>query len=101
MEAMCHNPRERKSKSWKRGVRWREKREKGKVSKENKEKERKGKKGKGGKYIFAWFWYCIREERERERGVRSSTFSLRFMEIEPSIFVGTRDKVHIHDESFE
>ena len=38
--------------------------------------------------------------RERETGVRSSTFSLRSMEIGPSIFVGARGKVYLRDESF-
>ena len=32
--------------------------------------------------------------------MRSSTFSLRFMEIGPSVFVGVRGKVHLDDESF-
>ena len=39
-------------------------------------------------------------EEKRERGVRSSTFSLRSMEIGPLVFVGVRGKVHLHDESF-
>ena len=50
MEAMCHNPRERKSKSLDKGClveRERAKSKKGKESKEKKENERKGKKGKG------------------------------------------------------
>ena len=40
------------------------------------------------------------KEKKKRRGVRSSTFSLRLKEIEPSIFVGAREKVHPHDKSF-
>ena len=41
-----------------------------------------------------------KEGKKKKRGVRSSTFSLRFTKIEPSVFVGARGKVHLHDESF-
>ena len=57
MEAMCHSPKERKSKPLDKGCsveRERAKGEKGKESKEMKEKERNGKKGKGGS-LFSWF----------------------------------------------
>ena len=44
-----------------------------------------------------------RKEKKREkkrRGVRSSTFSLDFTEIGPSVFVGARGKVQPRDKSF-
>ena len=44
-----------------------------------------------------------RKEKKRKnnrRGVRSSIFSLDFMEIGLSVFVEARDKFLIHDESF-
>ena len=41
-----------------------------------------------------------KKKKEKKREVRSSTFSLRFMEIGPSVFVGARGKVHLRDESF-
>ena len=81
---------------WIRGVRWREK---GKESKEKKEKGKKGQKGKR-EVIFLVFGLVYEGEQKRERGVRSSTFSLRFTEIGPSIFVGARGKVYLRDESF-
>ena len=52
------------------------------------EKENEGKKKKEMK------------RKNKESGVRSSTLSLRFTEIEPSVFVGVRGKVHLCDESF-
>ena len=71
----------------------------------NKEKKRKKWKEKGkkekGKVIFLGFWVLsMGREQERESGVRKSTFSLRFTEIEPSVFFGTRGKVHLRDECF-
>ena len=62
--------------SWNNSV---ERREKGGKEKEKKNKEKK---------------------RMKKRGVRSSTFSLRFTEIRPSVFVGARGKVHLRNESF-
>ena len=41
-----------------------------------------------------------KKRKNKESGVRSSTFSLRSMEIRPSVFVGARGKVHLRDESF-
>ena len=41
-----------------------------------------------------------KKRKKRENEVRGSTFSLRFTEIEPSVFVGVRGKVHLHDKSF-
>ena len=41
-----------------------------------------------------------RKRKKKKRGVRSSTFSLRFTEIGPSAFVGAKGKVHLRDESF-
>ena len=58
--------------------------------KKRKEKERKEKKRKRKK----------RKERRKKRRVRSSTLSLGFTEIGPSVFVGARGKVHLRDESF-
>ena len=40
------------------------------------------------------------KKREEEGGERSSTFSLDFPEIQPSAFVGARDKVNPHSESY-
>ena len=40
-----------------------------------------------------------RKKREEEGGERSSTFSLDFLEIRPSTFVGPRDKVDPRSES--
>ena len=51
-------------------------------------RERKRKKKRGNK------------RKKKKRGVRSSTFSLRFTEIEPSFFVGARGKVHLRGKSF-
>ena len=102
MEVMCHNLKGRKSKSLDKGCsveRERAKREKGKESKEKKEKGKKGQKGKR-EVIFLVFGLVYEGEQKRERGVRSSTFSLRFTEIGPSIFVGARGKVYLRDESF-
>ena len=44
----------------------------------------------------------IRKEKrkQKKRGVRSSTFSLRFKEIESLVFIEARGKVHLHDKSF-
>ena len=41
-----------------------------------------------------------RKRKKKESEVRSSTFSLRSLEIKSSVFVGPRGKVHLHDESF-
>ena len=41
-----------------------------------------------------------RKERRKKRGMRSSTLSLDFTEIGPSVFVGARGKVCLRDESF-
>ena len=41
-----------------------------------------------------------KKRNKKKRGVRSSTFSLRFTEIGPSVFVGARGKVRLRDESF-
>ena len=60
MEAMCHTPRERKSKSLDKECSV----EKGKERKEKKEKERKGKMGKG-EVIFLVFGSCLQEESRR------------------------------------
>ena len=38
-----------------------------------------------------------KKRKKEKRGVRSSTFSLGFMEIEPSVFVGARGNVHPRD----
>ena len=40
------------------------------------------------------------KKKRKKRGVRSSTFSLGFTEIEPSVFVEVRGKVQLCDESF-
>ena len=42
-----------------------------------------------------------RKEREEEGGERSSTFSLVFPAIGPSVSVGARGKVHPHDKIYE
>ena len=73
---MCHNPRERKSKSLDKGSsveRERAKREKGKESKEKKEKEKKGKNGKG-EVIFPGFGLVYRKR--AEEGKRSEKIYL-------------------------
>ena len=49
-----------------------------------------GEKEKGGK----------EKKEEGESGLRSSTFSLRSIEIGPSVFIGARAKVHLRDQSF-
>ena len=41
-----------------------------------------------------------RKKKKKKRGVRSSTFSLGFTEIGPSVFVRARGKVYLSDESF-
>ena len=41
-----------------------------------------------------------KKRKNKESGVRSFTFSLRSTEIRPSVFIGARGKVHLHDESF-
>ena len=41
-----------------------------------------------------------KKKKRRKRGVRSSTFSLDFTEIGPSVFIGVRGKVRLCDESF-
>ena len=41
-----------------------------------------------------------KKRKNKESGVRSSTFTLRFTELESSVFVGSRGKVHLRDESF-
>ena len=41
-----------------------------------------------------------RKERRKKRGVRSSTFSLGFIDIEQSIFIEARGNVHLCDKSF-
>ena len=41
-----------------------------------------------------------KKRKEKKIGVRSSTFSLGFTEIGPSVFVEARGKVHPCDESF-
>ena len=41
-----------------------------------------------------------KKRKRKESGVRSPTFSLRSTSIRPSVFVGTRGKVHLRDESF-
>ena len=41
-----------------------------------------------------------KKRKRKECGVRSSTFFLRSTTIGSSVFVGTRGKVHLHDESF-
>ena len=97
MEATCHTSRERKSKSL------------DKIKKES--KMRKG--------HVAWRrWEEIshlnqvgsirwgegkrreRKRKKKKKGVRSSTFSLRFTEIVLSVFVGARNKVRLREESF-
>ena len=55
----------------------------GERGKGEKEKERKEKKRK-----------------RKESKVRSSTFSLRSIEIRSSVFIGARGKVHLRDERF-
>ena len=82
---------------WIRGVRWRD--EGQKKRKEKKEKERNGKKGKV-EIILLVFGLSTRREEKRERGVRSSTFSVRFTEIKPSVLVRAKGKVHLRDKSF-
>ena len=62
MEAMCHTPRERKSKSLDKGS-YSMGRE-GKMRKRKEGKGKKGKKGKGGSH-FPGFVSCLREERRR------------------------------------
>ena len=74
-------------------------RKKRKERKEKKENERKGKKGKR-KIVFQVFGMPTGRKEKRERGARSSTFCLIFMEIGSSIFVRARGKVHLRDESF-
>ena len=41
-----------------------------------------------------------KKRKKKESGVRSSTFSLISTEIERSVFVGARGKVHLRDKSF-
>ena len=41
-----------------------------------------------------------KKRNKKKRGVRSSTFSLIFKEIGPSVFVGARGKICLCDESF-
>ena len=99
MEAMCHNPRERKSKSLDKGCtveRERAKRRKKKREKKRRKRKERAKREKGE--IIFLVLTSLREG--RRRGVRSSTFFLRSMEIGPSVFVGVRGKVHLRDESF-
>ena len=102
MEAMCHTLRGRKSKSldkikkeskWGRdmwqGERWEEISHLNQVGTIRSERRKNdGKKNKEKK------------RKKNERGVRSSTFSLRFTEIEPSVFIGVGGKIHLRDESF-
>ena len=63
-------------------------------------KERK-KKGKGGSY-FSWFFWVLSmgREQKRERGVRSSTFFLRYTEIGSSNLIGPRVKAHLLGEGY-
>ena len=105
MEAMCQTPRERKSKSL------------DKIKKEYKERKNEkrtcGKEEGGRKFPTLIKLDDIRWERrkkeekkkkenkrKKESEVRSSTLSLRSMEIGSSVFVGARGKVHLGDESF-
>ena len=41
-----------------------------------------------------------KKKKEKKRAMRSSTFSLRFTEIGPSVFIGVTGKVHLFYESF-
>ena len=41
-----------------------------------------------------------KKRKKKEKGVRSSTFSLKFTEIGSSVFIKARGKVHLRDESF-
>ena len=41
-----------------------------------------------------------KKRKKKERGMRSSTLSLRFTEIGQSVFVGARGKVHLRNEIF-
>ena len=41
-----------------------------------------------------------KKRKKKKRGVRISTFSLGFTEIELLVFVGARGKVHLRDKSF-
>ena len=98
MEAMCHTLRERKSKSLDKikkerdilqGERWEEVSHLNQVDQilwERMKKEGKKKKEK--------------KRKKKENGVRDSSFSIRFTEIELSVFVEARGKVHLRDESF-
>ena len=81
-------------------IRWDEKKEK-KKRKRGKRQNKKGKKSdREGKNKEKQGRERKKKKQKRERGVRSSTFSLRFMEIRPPVFVGVRGKVHLRDESF-
>ena len=70
-----------------------------KIKKRKEGKGKKGQKGKRGNH-FPCFFLSTGREQKRKRGVRSSTFSLRFTEIGSSVFVGVRGKVYLCDESF-
>ena len=79
MEAMCHNPRERKSKSLDKGCsveREREKKEKGKESKESKEKKEKKRKGKRGKGEVIFPSFGLVYEKRVEEGKKSEKLYL-------------------------
>ena len=91
LKAMCHTLEKGNPSLLIRGVRWRDE-----GKKRKKREERKGKKGKR-KIIFLVFRLPTRRVEKRERGVRSSTFSIRFTEI---VYVGARGKVHLRDKSF-
>ena len=87
-------------------IQWDEKKEKRKEIKKRETKRRKNPKQKVGRNriekgkIRKNKGDKGKKRQKRERGVKSFTFSLRFMEIGPSVFVGARGKVHQCDESF-
>ena len=61
--------------------------------------------GKSQKGEGAHFWgvanrQCAGEEEPENSRERSSSFSLRSTEIEPTVFVEARGKVHLRDESY-
>ena len=60
------------------------------VGEKGKRRERKRKEKKRKK----------KKRKRKKRGVRSSTFSLGFMDIGPSVFIGSRGKVQLCDKSF-
>ena len=100
MEAMCHNPKERKSKSLDKGCmveRERAKIEKGKESKEKKKKGKERAKRENGGSHFSWFW-VLSMGRERE-GKRSEKLYL-LSKIYGDRAVRAGGKVHLRDESF-